>query len=160
MAWLLPSFLTSPFAQPLISKSGATPKSSKLDDWSPEWRWGFSSPALKIPPRFVLPPSSNSMSGTFGPSLRGTYEPSRGMAVTRVGPERHCRKRRGPSAGGGLGNRGAAHAFLCIGREHGGTQAVSPRSGSPREARREGPTRAAHLISRQLSLGACRRCLP
>ena len=29
--------------------------------------------------------------------------------------------------------------FLCRDREHGGTQAVSRRSGSPREARNEGP---------------------
>jgi hypothetical protein len=45
----------------------------------------------------------------------------------------------GPPACGGLGNRGAAHASLCMGREHGGTQAVSRRSGSPREAESEGP---------------------
>jgi len=45
----------------------------------------------------------------------------------------------GPPACGGLGNRGAAHASLCMGREHGGTQAVSRRSGSPREAWSEGP---------------------
>ena len=61
-----------------------------------------------------------------------------------MGPERHCRERRGPSAGDGLGNRGATRARLpCMEREHGGTRAVSRRSGSPREARREGPTRAA-----------------
>jgi len=76
-----------------------------------------------------------------------------------AGPERHCRERRGPSAGDGLGNRGAIRAgLLCRDREHGGTQTVSRRPGSPREARREGPTRAAHLISRQLSLEACRCC--
>ncbi len=51
-----------------------------------------------------------------------------------------CRERRGPSAGDGLGNRGAIRAHvLCTDREHGGTQAVSHRPGSPREARREGP---------------------
>ena len=55
-------------------------------------------------------------------------------------PERHCRERRGPPAGDGLGNRGAIRAGLrCRDREHGGTQAVSRRSGSPREARSEGP---------------------
>ena len=80
-------------------------------------------------------------------------------ATAPAGPERHCRERRGPSAGDGLGNRGAIRASSrCTDREHGGTQAVSRRPGSPREARREGPTRAAHLISRQLSLEACRRC--
>ena len=57
-----------------------------------------------------------------------------------AGPERHCRKRRGPSAGDGLGNRGTIRAgLLCTDREHGGTQAVSRRSGSPREAWSEGP---------------------
>ena len=51
-----------------------------------------------------------------------------------AGPERHWRKRRGPSAGDGLGNRGAIRAGpLCRDREHGGTQAVSRRIGSPRE---------------------------
>jgi hypothetical protein len=56
-----------------------------------------------------------------------------------AGPERHCRERRGPSAGDGLGNRGAIRAgLLCTDREHGGTQAVSRRSGSAREAWSEG----------------------
>ena len=50
-----------------------------------------------------------------------------------------CRERRGPSARGGLGNRGVLRApLLCTEREHGGTQAVSRRTGSPREARSEG----------------------
>ena len=57
-----------------------------------------------------------------------------------AGPERHWRKRRGPSAGDGLGNRGAIRARLpCTDREHGGTRAVSRRTGSPREPRSEGP---------------------
>src|SRR3970040_2029455 len=56
-----------------------------------------------------------------------------------AGPERHGRKRRGPSASDGLGNRGAIRAaVLCMDREHGETQAVSRRTGSPREARSEG----------------------
>ena len=61
-------------------------------------------------------------------------------ATAPAGPERHCRERRGPSAGDGLGNRGAIHGRLpCTDREHGGTRAVSRRSGSPREAWSEGP---------------------
>jgi len=61
-------------------------------------------------------------------------------ATAPAGPERHWRKRRGPPAGDGLGNRGAIRARLrCTDREHGGTQAVRRRSGSPREPRSEGP---------------------
>ena len=60
-------------------------------------------------------------------------------ATAPAGPERHCRERRGPSAGDGLGNRGAIRAgLLCTDREHGGTQAVSRRTGSPREPPSEG----------------------
>ncbi len=60
------------------------------------------------------------------------------------GPERHCRERRGPSTGDGQGNRGASRArLLCTDREHGGTLAVSRRTGSPREARSEGPAGGA-----------------
>jgi len=52
------------------------------------------------------------------------------------GPERHWRERRGLSAGDGLGNRGVIRARLpCTDREHGGTRAVSRRSGSPRDRR-------------------------
>jgi hypothetical protein len=66
-----------------------------------------------------------------------------------AGPERHCRERRGPSAGDGLGNRGAIRAgLLCRDREHGGTQAVSRRSGSPREAQSEGPKVLLFLLGR------------
>ncbi len=55
-------------------------------------------------------------------------------------PSDIARERRGPSAGDGLGNRGTIRAgILCREREHGGTQAVSRRSGSPRWARSEGP---------------------
>jgi len=49
-----------------------------------------------------------------------------------------------PEAAGTLGGRRPGKprrdpcALPCTEREHGGTQAVSPRSGSPREARREG----------------------
>ncbi len=57
-----------------------------------------------------------------------------------AGLERHWRKRRGPSAGDGLGNRGAIRGLpISRDREHGGTQAVSRRTGSPREPRSEGP---------------------
>ena len=65
-----------------------------------------------------------------------------------AGPKRHCRERRGPSAGDGLGNRGAIRASSrCTDREHGGTQAVSRRPGSPREAWSEGPrVLLEHLI--------------
>jgi len=46
-------------------------------------------------------------------------------ATAPAGPERHWRKRRGPPAGDGLGNRGAIRARLrCTDREHGGTRAV------------------------------------
>jgi len=45
-----------------------------------------------------------------------------------------------PPAGDGLGNRGAIRARLgCTDREHGGTQDVSPRTGSPREPQSQGP---------------------
>ena len=70
-------------------------------------------------------------------------------ATAPAGPERHWRKRRGPSAGDGLGNRGAIRAgLLCRDREHGGTQAVSRRSGSPREAQSEGPKVLLFLLGR------------
>jgi hypothetical protein len=56
-----------------------------------------------------------------------------------AGPERHCREWRGPSAGDGLGNRGAIRGLpVCKDREHGGTRAASRRTGSPREARARG----------------------
>ncbi len=72
------------------------------------------------------------------PFPRGTLFCS---SAAPAGLERHRRKRRGPSAGDGLGHRGALRAHgLCTEREHGGTQAVSRRSGSPREAWSEGPT--------------------
>ena len=62
-----------------------------------------------------------------------------GSAPARAGPERHWRERRGPPASGGLGNRGAIRTRLfCTDREHGGTQAVSCRAGSPREPWSEG----------------------
>ena len=62
-------------------------------------------------------------------------------------PRATCRERWGPSAGDGLGNRGAIRArLLCTEREHGGTHAVSRRSGSPREARSEGPAGAARFF--------------
>src|SRR3990170_4822021 len=73
---------------------------------------------------------------------RNWFAAGRGPATATApaGLERHWRKRRGPSAGGGLGNRGAIRARLpCTDREHGGTQAVSRRRGSPREPRSEGP---------------------
>ncbi len=66
-----------------------------------------------------------------------------------AGLERHCREQRGPSASDGLGNRGEIRArFPCTDREHGGTQVVSRRSGSPREARSEEPK----VLSRTLTL--------
>jgi len=70
----------------------------------------------------------------------GAYSVACVTYAARAGPERHCRERRGPSAGDGLGNRGAIRGLpVCRDREHGGTQAVSRRLGSPREARSEGP---------------------
>jgi len=36
------------------------------------------------------------------------------MATAPAGPERHWRKRRGPPAGDGLGNRGAIRARLSL----------------------------------------------
>jgi len=66
--------------------------------------------------------------------------PAPATAPAPAGPERHRRERRGPSAGDGLGNRGALRAPVnCTEREHGGTHAVSRRAGSPREPRSEGP---------------------
>jgi hypothetical protein len=96
------------------------------------------------------PPALRSGGGTPAarkPSSAGSRPSSpRPPAGTRLawaapaGPERHCRKRRDPSAGDGLGNRGAIRGRLpCTDREHGGTRAVSRRTGSPREARSEGP---------------------
>ena len=74
------------------------------------------------------------------PSSPRPPEDTRLSKAAPAGPERPCRERRGPPAGDGLGNRGAIRArLLCMNREHGGTQAVSRRPGSPREARREGP---------------------
>jgi len=68
-----------------MSKSGASANSSKLDDWPPGWRWGFSSPALKIPPRIVLSLSSSSIRcsrSTLGPSLRGSRgDPGRRLTI-------------------------------------------------------------------------------
>ena len=82
--------------------------------------------------RFVRDPGTGSRTGTAGRSLATTTAPA--------GPERHWRKRWGPSAGDGLGNRGTIRGLpVCRDREHGGTQAVSRRSGSPREPRSEGP---------------------
>jgi len=74
-------------------------------------------------------------------------------ATAPAGPERHWRKRRGPSAGDGLGNRGAIRASSRFtDREHGGTQIVSRRPGSPREPRSEGPrVLLEHLIELLLS---------
>jgi hypothetical protein len=80
MAWLLPSFLTSPFAQPLISKSGASANSSEIEGWPPGWWWGFSSPALKIPPRFVLSLTNSPIRCPLGPSLRGSLAAQSGRA--------------------------------------------------------------------------------
>jgi hypothetical protein len=80
--------------------------------------------------------------GGEDPSLPrlGAYSAACLTCAARAGPERHCRERRGPSAGGGPGNRGAIRGRLhCTDREHGGTRAVSRRSGSPREARSDGP---------------------
>ncbi len=81
------------------------------------------------------------------PSESGTiwFACGRGPAAATApaGPERHWRKRQGPSASDGLGNRGAILGLPCTDREHGGTRAVSRRSGSPREPRSEGSAGAA-----------------
>jgi len=61
------------------------------------------------------------------PKEFGVLRTGRGPATATApaGPERHWRKRWGPSAGDGLGNRGAIRARLrCTDREHGGTRAV------------------------------------
>ncbi len=84
-------------------------------------------------PRLVCPRSRDGL-----PDRDGGRGPA--TATAPAGPERHWRKRRGPPAGDGLGNRGAIRARLpCTDREHGGTRAVSRRTGSPREPRSEGP---------------------
>src|SRR3989304_1108300 len=84
----------------------------------------------------VRSPMSDVAKGKEGGPFGGGPPPETAPA----GPERHWRKRRGPPAGDGLGNRGAIRARLrCTDREHGGTRAVSRRTGSPREPRSGGP---------------------
>ena len=98
-------------------------------------------PHLRCAPAAGPRPPANQVPPGPGPSpLALPQTPVVLAEAAPVGPERHCRERRGPSAGGGLGNRGAIRAgLLCTDRKHGGTQAASRRSGSPREARSEGP---------------------
>jgi len=98
-------------------------------------------PRLRCAPAAGPRPTANQVPPGPGPAPLAL--PKRPVLLAEAapeGPERHCRERRGPSAGDGLGNRGAIRAGpLCRDREHGGTQAVSRPSGSPREAWREGP---------------------
>jgi len=98
-------------------------------------------PHLRFAPAAGPRPAANQVPPGPGPApLALPQTPVVLAEAAPAGPERHCRERRGPSAGDGRGNRGAIHAgLLCRDREHGGTQAVSRRSGSPREARSEGP---------------------
>ena len=80
-----------PFAQPSMSKSGASANSSKIEGWPPRWRWGFSSPALKIPPRIVLSFSNSSIRCSRSSKLTGGPTPSAprsgALAATLVGPK-------------------------------------------------------------------------
>ena len=101
------------------------------------------------------------------PSLQASHERMRGSAVPLIGGSPFFSSSGGtfrpratlPGAAGPLGRRRPGKprrdpcSFPCTEREHGGTQAVSRRTGSSREARREGPTRAACLISRQCRSG-------
>jgi hypothetical protein len=102
------------------------------------WWWRISPPGGR-----ALAAATREPARERYPEEGGNWSASgRGPAPTTApaGPERPCRKRRGPSAGDDLGNRGAIRArFPCTEREHGGTQAVSHRPGSPREAWSEGP---------------------
>jgi len=115
------------------------------------WRWRISPLGGRALTAATRAPTRRKEPRTVGPGLRGrkslnSFDPAMdpGTATAPGGPERHCRERRGPPASDGLGNRGAIRASgLCTEREHGGTQAVSRRAGSPREARSEGRGGAA-----------------
>jgi hypothetical protein len=98
-------------------------------------------PHLRCAPAAGPRPTANQVPPGPGPSpLAFPKTPVVLAEAAPAGPERHWRKRRGPSAGDGVGNRGAIRGRLpCTDREHGGTQAVSRRTGSPREPWSEGP---------------------
>jgi len=104
-------------------------------------RWNAPRPLAK-----QIPPSSR-IRPFLGFPLGGTCRPRATLpeAAGPLGRRRPGKPRRDPCP------------FPCTEREHGGTQAVSHRSGSPREARREGPN-VLLLSSLGMLLGACRCC--
>jgi hypothetical protein len=120
-------------------------------------------PHLRSAPAAGPRPPANQVPPGPGPApLALPKSPVLLACAASVGPERHWRKRRGPPASDGLGNRGAIRARLrCKDREHGGTRAVSRRTGSPREPRSEGPRVLLFFAGRtQTSFRLRRNVLP